>query len=312
MKVLITEDIHESFLNLLKKKGVFIDQKLEVKSINDLKKILNQYDGFVVRSRFSMDKDLLSTAPNLKFIARAGAGMDNIDEKYCNENNIQLFNAPEGNRDAVAEHTLGLLLNLLRNINTSSSEIKNKIWSRESNRGVELGGKTVGIIGYGNAGKSLAKRLTGFNVKCIAYDKYLSDYSDSFAEEVSIELLQKEADIISLHIPLSSDSCHLINDDFFEKLAKPIFLLNTSRGKVIKTSDLVHYLKNGKVLGVALDVLENENIQALSEEEKIWFEYLTVNKNVILTSHIAGWTFESYQKIAEVLASKIIAKYNLG
>jgi D-3-phosphoglycerate dehydrogenase len=264
------------------------------------------YDVLLVRSKFYIDKEILDAMPNNFTVARAGAGTDNIDEEYARTKNIKLINAPEGNRDAVAEHAIGLLLNLVRNINKSDREIRDKIWLREENRGFELKGKTIGIIGYGNTGKSLAKKLSGFEMNVIAYDKYLSDFSDAYVKEVSINTLKEQSDIISLHIPLSSETSHMINRHFFDTLSKKPILINTSRGKVIKTSDLVEALKVGKVLGACLDVLEDERINSLETDDNEWYKELVNANNVILSSHIAGWTYESYEKISEVLVQKLL------
>jgi D-3-phosphoglycerate dehydrogenase len=260
----------------------------------------------LVRSKFFVDEDLIAGAKNLKLIARAGAGMDNIDEIYCQENNITLINAPEGNRDAVAEHVIGMLLNLMRNISKSNAEIKNGIWLREENRGIEIGGKTIGIIGYGNTGKAFAKKLSGFGVQVIAYDKYLTNYSDQFAQGVSLNELQNRADIISIHVPLTVETKYLIDAAFLSNLKTGVVILNASRGPVLQTAALIQYINNGKVAYAALDVLENEKIDQLNAAEQATFDLLCKESKVLLTSHIAGWTEASYYKIASVLAQKTI------
>jgi D-3-phosphoglycerate dehydrogenase len=305
MKILAIDDVHHVFHKKMKESGHEVIDNF-ILSKEELIAEIPLYDVLLVRSKFYIDKEILDAMPNNFTVARAGAGTDNIDEEYARTKNIKLINAPEGNRDAVAEHAIGLLLNLVRNINKSDREIRDKIWLREENRGFELKGKTIGIIGYGNTGKSLAKKLSGFEMNVIAYDKYLSDFSDAYVKEVSINTLKEQSDIISLHIPLSSETSHMINRHFFDTLSKKPILINTSRGKVIKTSDLVEALKVGKVLGACLDVLEDERINSLETDDNEWYKELVNANNVILSSHIAGWTYESYEKISEVLVQKLL------
>jgi D-3-phosphoglycerate dehydrogenase len=305
-KILVTEDIHQIYFDELATANILVDDRSNINSKYELKALLPLYDGVLVRSKFFVDGDLIAGAKNLKLIARAGAGMDNIDEIYCQENNITLINAPEGNRDAVAEHVIGMLLNLMRNISKSNAEIKNGIWLREENRGIEIGGKTIGIIGYGNTGKALAKKLSGFGVQVIAYDKYLSNYTDQFAQEVSLNELQNRADIISIHVPLTVETKYLIDADFLSNLKTGVVILNASRGPVLQTAALIQYINNGKVAYAALDVLENEKIDQLNAAEQSTFDLLCKESKVLLTSHIAGWTEASYYKIASVLAQKTI------
>ena len=305
MRILIIDDIHQVFHDLMKANGNEVIEAFDI-SKSELINSLKDYDALVVRSKFFIDEEIINAMKKDFIVMRAGAGMDNINEEYAKQKGIKLINAPEGNRTAVAEHVVGMLLTLLRNIHIANSEIRQKVWHREENRGYELKGRTVGIIGYGNTGKELAKKLSGFEVNVIAYDKYLSNYSDSYAKQVSMETLQDESDIISLHIPLTSESSHLIQQDFFNKLTKRPIIINSSRGKVIKTSDLIQALKNGKVMGAALDVLENEQLSTLQSDDLEWYNELVGMKNVILTSHIAGWTFESYYKISEVMAQKLL------
>ncbi len=305
MKILAVDEVHQIFHKKMEAAGHLITEKFSLTK-KELMAEIPFYDVLLVRSKFFIDKEIIDVMPNDFIIARAGAGMDNIDEEYARIKNIKLINAPEGNRDAVAEHTIGLLLNLVRNINKSDREIRDKIWLREENRGFELKGKTIGIIGYGNTGKCLAKKLSGFEMNVIAYDKYLSNFSDAYVTEVSINAIKVESDIISLHIPLSSETSHMINRHFFDTLSKKPILINTSRGKVIKTSDLVEALKFGKVLGACLDVLEDERINSLEGDDNEWYKELVNANNVILSSHIAGWTYESYEKISEVLVQKLL------
>lgn len=307
MRILIVDEVHPIFHEKMIAEGHTITELYEL-SKSQLIDLLSNFDVLVVRSKFFIDEEIINAMPKGFVIARAGAGMDNINETLANAKGIILYNAPEGNRDAVAEHVIGMLLTFARNISIADAEIRNGVWLREENRGLELKGKTIGIIGYGNTGKALAKKLSGFEMKVIAYDKYLSNFSDNYAQQVSIDELKAEADIISLHIPLSSETSHMINCHFLDTLAKKPFLINSSRGKVIKTSDLVVALETGKVLGAALDVLENERNNHLQHDEQEWYRKLIASKRVILTSHIAGWTTESYHKISLVLAQKLLNK----
>lgn len=310
MKILAVDDLHHSFEDRLVLEGCVVDYRLDINSKVELINQLKNYDVLVVRSKFFIDKEIIDTLPENFVIARAGAGMDNIDEEYCLQKNIRLINAPEGNRDAVAEHVIGMLISKYRNILKSHKEITQKQWLREENRGYELKGKTIGIIGFGNTGSMLAKKLSGFEMNIIAYDKYLSELNDRNVRQVSIKEISSEADIISLHVPLTSETRHMINAEFLNSLEKKPFIINASRGKVIKTSDLLEALKNGKVMAAALDVLENERLDTLNSDESQSFNQLIANEKVLLTSHLAGWTFESYQRISEVLAQKLL-QFNL-
>jgi D-3-phosphoglycerate dehydrogenase len=269
---------------------------------------ISRFEGVVIRSRVKLDKELLDAANKLQFIARAGAGMENIDVDHAKMLGIKCFNAPEGNRDAVAEHALGMLLTLFNHINTSDLEVRKGLWRREENRGVELLGRTVGLIGYGNTGRAFAKRLTGFGVLMYAYDKYKKAYSDDLVLETNLESILYEAEVISLHVPLTDETHHMVNDEFFDKLKNPIYLINTSRGPVVDTEALVRAIESGKVLGACLDVLEFEKFnfeQIENEEIPESLQYLLDSDKVILTPHVAGWTRESNAKISHVLAEKI-------
>jgi D-3-phosphoglycerate dehydrogenase len=257
-----------------------------------------------------MNDSFLKFAPNLKFIARSGAGMENIDIPYCESRNITLFNSPEGNRNAVAEHALGMLLSLMNNFKKSNNEILKGIWDREGNRGIELDGKTVGIIGYGNNGKAFAKKLRGFDVRVLAYDKYKSGFGDYQVQECTLEALQEQADIISFHVPQNKETKHFFNSEFMGQMAKPFYLLNLSRGKVVETAALVEGLKSRQIKGAGLDVLEYEQKSFESffdQEMPTDFQYLVSADNVCLTPHVGGWTTESYVKLSSVLADKILA-----
>ena len=273
------------------------------------KKLISVADGIVVRSRFPMDANLLDAAPNLKFIARSGAGMENIDLDYCAKRNIQLFNAPEGNRNAVGEHALGMLLALMNHLVTADAEVRAGKWDREGNRGIELDGKTVGIIGYGNNGEAFAKKLRGFDVQILAYDKYKSNFGNKFVQESTLEELYANADVISFHIPQNEETLFWANDLFFESIKKPFFLLNLSRGKIVETKALLNAIENGKVLGAGLDVLEFEKASFenfFDGNMPEAFQQLLASKKVILSPHVGGWTNESYFKLSAVLADKIL------
>lgn len=266
--------------------------------------------GIVIRSRFTMNEELLQFAPDLAFIARSGAGMENIDEQYCKKRGIKLYNAPEGNRNAVGEHALGMLLSLLNKLHTANRDVKNGTWDREANRGIELDGKTVGIIGYGNNGSAFAKKLRGFDVKLMAYDKYKKNFGDHFVMECTLNALLKHADVISFHVPQNAETLFMANDAFFNRVQRPIFLLNLSRGKIVETAALVKGLKSGKIRGAGLDVLEYEKTSFESffdQEMDANFSYLLQADNVLLTPHVGGWTDESYFKLSAVLADKILA-----
>lgn len=267
---------------------------------------ITNYIGIVIRSRFTIDKSFLDKASKLKFIARSGAGLENIDIAYAAQKNIKVFNSPEGNKDAVGEHAIGMLLMLFNKLKQGDAQVRQSIWDREANRGIELSGKTVGILGYGNMGEALAKKLIGFDCKVIAYDKYKKDYSDDYTTEVSLEELFEQTDVLSIHLPLSHETKHYVNANFLNNFKKKIYLINTARGNNINTNDLVKTLQSGKVLGACLDVLEFESKSFdLENTHHKDFEYLKNAENVILSPHVAGWTAESYQKLSEYLANKI-------
>jgi len=270
---------------------------------------IHGYDGIVIRSRFKIDKTFLDKATNLKFIARVGAGLESIDCEYATAKGIHLIAAPEGNRNAVAEHALGMLLSLFNNLNKADAEVKSGKWSRESNRGHELDGKTVGIIGYGNMGKAFAKKLRGFEVEVLCYD-IKENVGDENASQVSLEELQQKTDVLSLHIPWTPETDRMVNTPFIESFAKAFWLINTARGKSVVTDDLVSALQLGKILGAGLDVLEYEKLSFehlfTDGEMPPAFQYLIHADNVVLSPHIAGWTFESHAKLAQVIADKIL------
>lgn len=305
MHILFIDTVYPFLKKELEKQHNTCDTAYE-KSKLEIEKIISDYDGIIIRSRFAIDKQFINKAKKLKFIARAGSGLENIDLEYAKIKGIQCFNSGNGNSQAVAEHALGMLLSLFNKLNKADKEVRNGKWKREENRGVELTQKTVGIIGIGNTGSAFAKLLQGFNVKILAYDKYLKQYSS----QNIIEEIYEKADIISLHIPLNDSTTYLVNDQFINKFKNPIYLINTSRGKCVNTKSLVTALKNGRIQGVCLDVLEYEkdSFEQLSikgfPDELI---YLTKINNSILSPHIAGWTKESNVKIAKILLEKITA-----
>lgn len=301
-KILIVDDLHPAFKEQAIAMGYQVDDEPLITRQQTLDKI-KDYVGIAVRTKFRIDAEIFNAAPNLKFVARAGAGLDNIDDKIAFERNIQLINAPEGNCDAVGEHAVGLLLSLMNNFRKADIEIRNGIWDREGSRGYELKGKKVGIIGYGFMGQSFAKKLAGFEVDVMAYDKYKTGFSDAFAREVSMEEIVKHSDVLSLHIPLTTETKQMVTDEYFFHFKKPIFFINTARGEIVNTVAVLNNLKSGKILGAGLDVLEAEKFPALSEQN--WYNDLKTNDKVILTPHVGGWTFDSYRKISEVLAEKL-------
>jgi D-3-phosphoglycerate dehydrogenase len=268
-----------------------------------------EVQGIVIRARFLLNSEYLSNFPNLSFIARSGSGLENIDASYCKEHQIQLFNSPEGNRNAVAEHALGMLLALMNKLCRANDQINRGLWKREENRGEELDGKTVGIIGYGNNGAAFAKKLRGFDVKVLAYDKYKQGFGDSFVHECTLEAILNSADVISLHIPQNKETRGFVNTSFIDSVQKPFYLLNLSRGKIVNTDALMQGLQSNKIKAAGLDVLEYES----KDFESIFatqlpaaFEYLLASDRVILSPHVGGWTKESYFKLSNVLADKIL------
>jgi len=307
MKIALLDDVHDLFRFCFEGQGWKVDL-LSDSSRSALKETISEYDGIILRSRIKMDEDLLQHANSLKFIGRPGAGLENFDLDYCESKGIKVFRSPEGNRDALAEHALGMLLMLFNNLKKADSEVREGLWRREENRGHELMGKTVGIIGYGYMGEAFAQRLSGFGVKLMAYDKYKSDFGNDMVDEVSLEELKMESDVISLHVPLTEETRGMINADFLSGLSRSVYLLNTARGPVVNTADLVDALQSGKVKGACLDVLEQEStsfekVDQLSDSMR---ELLASDK-VILSPHIAGWTHEAKQKMAEFLVEKILA-----
>lgn len=301
-KILIVDELHPVFKERAIALGYEVDDEPLFTRAQTLAAI-SSYQGIAVRTKFRIDQELMAAAPSLKFIARAGAGLDNIDEAYATSRNITLLNAPEGNMDAVGEHAIGLLLSLMNNFRNADQEVRNGIWDREGNRGYELKGKTVGIIGYGFMGKSFAKKLSGFEVNVIAYDKYKTGFTDAYAKEVSMEEIVRQSDVLSLHIPLTAETRQMLNEEYLFHFRKPFFFINTARGEIVNTAAVLSAIKSGKILAAGLDVLEVEKFPALADQQ--WFSNLKDSGKVILTPHVGGWTFESYRKISEVLAEKL-------
>jgi D-3-phosphoglycerate dehydrogenase / 2-oxoglutarate reductase len=305
-RCLIIDPMHPSLFAMLQDIGWEADYQPEI-TRETIKSIHQEYQGIIVRSKTPIDRELLGNSPTVKFIGRAGAGLDNLDLAFLSEKNIHVLHASEGNRDAVGEHAIGLLLALIRNIVKADQEVKKMVWARESNRGEEIMGKTVGIIGYGNTGKAFAKRLSGFGCNVLAYDKYKSNFSDGFSKEAVMETIFNEAEILSLHIPLTDETRMLVDIDYLKKFKKPIILINTARGEIVSLTALYKALIEGSLRAVALDVLENEKLDRLTASQREAFNSLREKSNVIFTPHIAGWTFESHVKINVALVQKISA-----
>jgi D-3-phosphoglycerate dehydrogenase len=306
MRTLIIDDLHDSFIEYLESKRLAYDYKPDCEP-DWVNQNIHNYEILVLRSKLQVDKKFLAQAKRLKFIARAGSGMDNIDELAAQNAGIVLINAGEANADAVAEHTLGLLISLLRNIPKAYQEVQNKVWLREENRGVEFSDLVVGIIGFGNTGSAFARKLSGLGCETIFYDKFLSGLTTPFAKESLLEQLFERADVLSFHIPLNEINKGLINLNLINNCKKPVYLLNVSRGGIMNTEDMVRALKQKKILGLGLDVLENEKPATFSPAEDKMFKELIAMPNVVVTPHIAGWTGASYRKISSVLALKLNA-----
>ena len=309
MKILLLDKNHPLITEQLSAKGFVLEEDF-ISSYNEVLNKIENYDGIIIRSRIPIDENFIRHAQNLKFIARVGAGMENIDVEFAKSLGIKLISSPEGNRDSVAEHVVGMLLILMNRLFIASNEVKNGIWKREENRGDELLGKTFGIIGYGNMGKAVAKRLSGFGVRVIFYD-ILPNIGDEFATQVSLEILQKETDILSLHLPITPETRYFIDAEFILGMQKEFYFVNTARGENVKTKDLVEALKTGKVKGAALDVLEYEkssfeNLEMKNED----LDYLLQSEKAIVTPHIAGWTTQSKEKLAQVIVDKILSQFS--
>ena len=311
VKILHIDSNHPLLWEQLKQAG-FQNEADFTSSKTEIEAKIHNYHGIIIRSRFKIDKEFINKATSLKFIARVGAGLESIDCDYAVLKNIYLIAAPEGNSNAVGEHTMGMLLSLMNKLNRADKLVRDGHWIREGNRGYELEGKTIGLIGYGNMGKSFAKKLRGFDVEVLCYD-ILPNSGDENAKQVSLQELQQKADVLSLHIPYTAETDKMVNTNFIDAFAKPFWFINTSRGKNVVTDDLVAALKTGKIVGAGLDVLEYEklsfeNLFTDTEKPKA-FAYLLQAENVLLTPHIAGWTHESHQKLAQVIVDKIIKLY---
>ncbi len=303
---LIIDQMHNSIVPLLTEVGLVPDYQPNITK-EALFEEVGKYEVLVVRSKIAVNEALLQRATRLRVIARAGAGLDQLDMDAIEARNIQVVNAPEGNRDALAEHAIGILLALFNKINLGDAQVRSGQWDREGNRGVELMGKTVGLIGYGYMGQAFAQRLSGFGCRVLAYDKYKDMRHIAHAEAVGLDQLYAQTDVLSLHVPLTDETHHMVTADFIDRFEKPLYILNTARGKVLVLKDLLQQMEQGKVLGAALDVLENEKLHTLTPSERAVFEALINKNNVILTPHVGGWTHESYRKINEVLANKLKA-----
>lgn len=301
-RILIVDDLHPTFAEQATKLGYECTIEPLFTRAQALA-VLADYHGLAIRTKFQVDREVIDAGRNLSFIARAGAGMDNIDEPYARSKGIVCINAPEGNRDAVGEHAIGMLLSLMNNLRKADIEVRNQIWDREGNRGWELKGKTVGIIGYGFMGQCFAKKLAGFEVEVIAYDKYKTGFSDQYVREVSMEEIVKHSEVLSLHIPLTKETRGLVNDEYLFHFRKLNFFINTARGEIVSTAAVLKAIKEKRLIGAALDVLETEKFPALAQQP--WYDELRQSGQVLLSPHVGGWTFDSYRKISEVLVQKL-------
>ena len=313
IKILIIDDAHPVLLEKFSNAGFAVTHN-ESLTVEEVHACIHKFHGVIIRSKILANKDFIDKGVNLKCIGRVGAGMETVDIPYAESKGIVCFNSPEGNRDAVGEQAIGVLLALMNNLTKANREVRNLIWDREGNRGIELKGRTVGIIGYGNMGGAFAKKLSGFECNVLAYDKYKTNFSDEYVTECTLEELQTKADIISLHVPQTDETIGMIDNAFIAKCAKPIIIINTARGKVVNTQALVDGMKQGKVYAAGLDVLEYEsyNFQDfLTETMPEAFNYLKTSDRVLLTPHIAGWTVESKERLASVLADKIVEYFIL-
>ncbi|HMG17021.1 MAG TPA: NAD(P)-dependent oxidoreductase [Saprospiraceae bacterium] len=306
-KVLITDDVHPDLIHKFENISYKVDYYPEI-SLEEVKSIIHDYEGLIVNSKILVDKDFIDRAHSLKFIGRLGSGMEIIDQTYAKQKGIGVFSSPEGNRNAVAEHAMAMLLALGNNIIKADQEVRKFIWNRQENRGFELEGKTIGIIGFGHTGRTFAQKLQGWNVNILVYDKYLTGFSDhSFnVYESSKETVLEKSNIISLHLPLTEETFHYVDHEMLNKMKRRSVLINTSRGKIVDTLALIEVLKSGHLKGACLDVFENEKPENYNTQEKKVYEELLKLKNIIVTPHIAGWTLESKEKLSKILFEKIL------
>lgn len=303
-KVLIVDDMHESIIPLLKEAG-YDPIYLPVITRNEILEIIHEFVGLVIRSKTMVDPELIEKGKYLKFVARAGSGIDKLDVSHLKSRDITIINAPEGNRDALGEHVLGILLTVLHRLHISFQQVSNGMWDREGNRGIELKGKVVGIFGVGHMGTSFARKLAGMECEVIGYDKYVTSFDSQYVKKVSIDEFFERTEILSIHIPLTEETRYLFDGQFLSNFSRLKVLINTSRGKILKLEDLVHLLEDGRLYGAALDVLENEKLAIYTNKERSLIKKLISFPNVIITPHVGGWTFESYQRINEVLVEKL-------
>lgn len=302
--IIITSKVHPGLILTLKNKGYEVLYSPQI-TYEELSAVIHDATGLIVTTRISVDKNIIDKAPRLKWIGRLGSGLELIDIPYATSRNIECISTPEGNRNAVAEHALGMLINLMKNISKSANEVKNTTWLRDENRGTELTGKTVGIIGFGNTGMAFIKLLGSFDVTVLAYDKYKTDFGSHYVREVNFEQLCRYSDVVSFHVPLTVETRYMANDHFFKALKLKPYIINTSRGEVVQTNALVKALKKQTIAGAALDVLENEQIKFLSGPDQIDFDFLTSQPNVLITPHIAGYSHEAFDRMGRILVDKL-------